>query len=293
MNGRTYSSSLEYWADRALLESASKLRSDLDIYKKLKLIYDTTFNQIQAQIDGMYNRVATKQGIDKEALKKVVSEFDVVEFQERARELVISKDFSDEANKMLSLYNLKMRQTYLEMNENNIRLAIAEGGNEVQKLIRSALLKEFNNENTLQAGILQKIIGSPTRMKLAADTFINNPYQGALWSERIWENQANLGLKVDKAMRDIVFRGKNPRDLLPILKKDFGVSSKVAYRLAVTEMARIQSEVQLEHLKYNDFEQYKYLAEPGACEECKKIANQIFYVKDAQIGLNMSPLHPH
>lgn len=285
--------SLQYWEERALKESANKLAIDISLSDKFKSIYDRHFKEVSAELNAMYERFAVKNEVSVSKAKQIVKTFDVVQFADEAKRMVLERDFSENANKMLSIYNLKMRATFLELSQHRMKLVLADLGNDVEKLVKGSLISEFNNENELQAGILEKVLGTKQYIRLSADQFINNPFKGQLWSKTIWENQAALGVKVEKAMQDLVYRGVNPRILSNELKKTFGVEEYKSYRLAVTEMARVQTEVQLAHLKNNDFKEYVYLAEPTACKICKPLHGKVFKVKDAKIGENISPMHPH
>ena len=64
-------------------------------------------------------------------------------------------------------------------------------------------------------------------------------------------------------------------------------------RLLRTENARIGSQMQVEAYKENEFTHFIYVAEPGACDICGPLDGKLFPIKDAQIGLNLKPLHPN
>ena len=71
------------------------------------------------------------------------------------------------------------------------------------------------------------------------------------------------------------------------------MSASQAKRLAVTEGARVATEAQRQSLIANGYEEYEYIAEPGACPHCAALSGKIFKVKDMMPGENAAPMHPH
>ena len=65
-----------------------------------------------------------------------------------------------------------------------------------------------------------------------------------------------------------------------------------AFRLAVTETARVQVWAGLKLMKEGGYDKYIWIAEPGACHICAPYNNQVFDMKDASMGNTLPPMHP-
>ena len=65
-----------------------------------------------------------------------------------------------------------------------------------------------------------------------------------------------------------------------------------AFRLAVTETARVQVTTGLKLMKEGGYDKYIWIAEPGACHICAPYNNQVFDMKDASMGNTLPPMHP-
>lgn len=126
-----------------------------------------------------------------------------------------------------------------------------------------------------------------------AKAVINTPFKGAIWSERIWKRQDALADVVGKLTQDAIFMGHSGDWIKTRLRKEFDVTAYEARRLAVTELARVQTAVQKESYERNDFEKYIYMAEPTACDICAELDGKTFLVKDMTPGKNACPMHPH
>ena len=64
-------------------------------------------------------------------------------------------------------------------------------------------------------------------------------------------------------------------------------------RLMITEMTRVQTEVQRLSYKNAGIDEYEFIAEPSACDICKPLDGKIFKLKDMQGGINAPNMHPN
>ena len=72
-----------------------------------------------------------------------------------------------------------------------------------------------------------------------------------------------------------------------------GTTEYETMRLLRTENARIGSQSQIEAYEDNDFTHFIYVNEKGACDICEPLGGKMFRVEDAEIGVNMKPMHPN
>ena len=109
------SRSREYWIRRIRQEQERQLQSDNEIKKALSDLYAYHLREIEKELHAFESRYASKQGLTLGELTKRVDAFDVQAFQEKARRYVETRDFSDIANRELSLFNYKMKYNRMEM----------------------------------------------------------------------------------------------------------------------------------------------------------------------------------
>ena len=68
------------------------------------------------------------------------------------------------------------------------------------------------------------------------------------------------------------------KDLRDLVNKDFKNANYAAERIAITESARMQIDVQEEAFKQNGVKHWVWIAEPTACPECADLDGEIFEV---------------
>jgi SPP1 gp7 family putative phage head morphogenesis protein len=281
----------DYWRNRIELEQRAAIKRDEDYATELKKMHDYYFNEIEKEIRTFVGRYAARNGdIPYSEVIARLDAMDVAAFAEKAKRYVEEKDFGVIANRELAIYNLKMRVSRLEALKQELDLQMIALANEEEKKTEKFLKEEYLQGLRSQAGILGVAEGST--LSTAMNQAIDRNFNGATWSSRIWERQNALRDIVKKATADLLILGKNPIQIIPKLRKEFGVSAYQAKRLAVTEGSRVAMAAQKEILESQDYEEYEYIAEPGACKICAPFDGKIFKVSEMESGRNCAPMHP-
>lgn len=283
--------SYEYWKQREEEQRKHSVTDEVEYKKRIEEIHNYMMDQIQKEINGFYARYAKKEGITIAEAKKRVAKLDIEAYERKAKKYVKEKDFSDEANDEMRLYNLTMKVNRLEMLKANIGLELVDGYNDLQKYFEQVLTEQTLEEFKRQAGILGKTVLNNEKM---AHSIVNASFHNAKYSDRIWMYQDMLKTELDKLLRQGLIQGRNPQVLARHLTKLFGVSKYNAETLMITELARVQVDARFQEMMANGYTQYVYIAcgNSDVCDACKALDGKVFYIKDAEIGGNAPPMHP-
>lgn len=281
-----------YW-DRREREALQhqKLRAKAETYDDhIRRTLEHTLEQVQKEIDAFYRKYATKEGISIEEAKRRASNFDIEAFASKVKEYVETKNFSDEANEALRLYNLTMRVNRLELLKAQIGLDMVDDFNELQQYFDRELTEDTLAELRRQAGILGETVIDPAGK---ASEIVNGTWYNARLSERIWLQQDLLRFQLEGLLTDGILQGKNPRVLARELKKKFNTTTYNCQRLMRTELARVQIGAQQAEYEENDVEEFEFIANSTACPICAALDGKHFKVKDLVIAKNAPPMHPN
>ena len=262
-----------------------------NIDAEIQKIYERMVPDIQKEIESFYQRYADKEGISLAEAKKRVSKFDVRAFEARAAKMVKERDFSDEANELMRLYNATMRINRLELLKADIGLHMIDGFDDLEKLTGERLTEEAVKEFERQAGILGNgVKGASERAK----SLVGQSFMNATFSERIWSNQEALRNKLSTILTKGLIGGKSYQSLAAEIRKDFNVSAMEAKRLVRTEMVRVQTQAQIDSYKANGWEEFEFLAYGTAsCEICNSLNKKHFKISEFQPAENAPPMHPN
>ena len=244
---------------------------------------------IEKEINGFYARYAKKEGITMAEAKKRVAKLDIEAYERKAAKYVKEKNFSEQANEEMRLYNLTMKVNRLELLKANIGLELVSGFDELQKFFEEKLDERTINEFERQSGILGKSVRGAENK---AHSIVNASFHNARYSDRIWMYQDMLKAELDSLLSEGLIQGRNARVLARHLRRRFGVSQYNAERLMITELSRVQTEAQRQSLERNGYEEYTFLAEGTACPVCRALNNRVFKVAKMLPGTNAPPMHP-
>ncbi|UBH16395.1 minor capsid protein [Macrococcus armenti] len=280
---------LSYWEKREIDNLTVEMMKDAEVAEHIKNLCDEMFIVIQKEIESMYARYATKEGISMADAKKRISEFDVAEYEKIVAKYVREKDFSDEANKRLRLYNVTMRINREEYIKAMLNAHITALGSDIENKLSEYLDDATVRELKRQAGILGNI--SVERKDIKA--IINSSHFGAVWSSRLWSNMDDVRGVVDRMVKDSIIRGRHPQEYVGELRKLTGRTEFEARRLLITEASRVQIEAQkLSYLETGVLKyKYKAIMDNRTTETCKDLNNKVFKVSDMRIGVNAPPMH--
>lgn len=281
--------SQEYWKNREAEQRKHNIRDEAEYQKHIREIYQNMIDEIEKEINGFYGKYAKKEGITIAEARKRAAKADIEALGRKAAKYVKEKNFSQQANEEMRLYNMTMKVNRLELLKAQIGLEMVAGFDELQKYYEEILTERTISEFERQAGILGKTIQNNAK---AANAIVNASFHNATYSDRIWMYQDMLKNELSSLLQTGLIQGQNPRRLATHLRKRFGVSQSNAEGLMITELARVQTEVQKQSFERNGFEDYTFLALGDACPICKALDGKHFKVKKMMPGTNASPMHP-
>lgn len=280
----------DYWREREEEQRKHNITDEREYRKNLERIYKNMLSEVSDQIYSFYAKYANKEGINMAEAKRRANKLDIEAYAEKAKKYVKEKDFSDQVNEEMRIYNLTMKVNRLELLKAQIGLELCAGSDEIEKFMAEQLEGRTLAEIERQAGILGKSIQNNKEL---AKAIVNASFHNATFSDRIWAEQASLRNQLSTILQNALIAGRHPREFIPQIRKIFDATKSQANRLLVTEMARVQTEAQMQSFKRNGFDEYTFLALGTACEVCRKIDGHHFKVEKANAGVNMPPMHPH
>lgn len=281
--------SREYWARREDKARRNYIRDEAKHLKVLQGIYEDMYARIEKEINAFYAKYARDEGITMAEARRRADTLDIEAYARKAKKYVKEKNFSQQANDEMKLYNLTMKVNRLELLKANIGLELIDGFDELQVEFGDALTERAIQEDKRQAGILGDSVFMSEK---TAAVLVNASFHNATFSDRIWMHQALLRDEVDKQLRIGLIQGKNPKVLARAIRDRFRVSQRDAERLMITELARVQSSVQKASFERNGYDEYEFIAEPTACPICRALDGKHFKVADMLPAENCAPMHP-
>ena len=287
-------SSREYWRRREAAQLEKNITEEAAYNAALQKIYSTMIDSIDSDIRSFYSRYATSEGITLAEAKRRADKLDIEEYARKAARYVETKDFSEQANEEMKLYNMTMKVNRLELLKANIGAEMTAGYNDIEKMMGDALTKRTLEEIERQAGILGITINNNAEL---ANSIVNASFHNATWSDRVWASQEELHAKVAQNLTKRLIQGVNSRtlasNLIPLIQDDVKNKRAAAERLMRTELARVQIDAQKRSYIEGDYEEYEIICDFQACHICKPYDGKHYPVDKMEIGENAPPFHPN
>lgn len=278
-----------YWIEREKDNLTVELMKDAQVSAEMKRILENAMNTCQKEIESFYARYADKEGVSVAEARKLVNEYDVIAHEAMAKQYVKDRDFSDEANKRLRLYNVSMRINREELLLAALNTHLIAATNDVELTMGGYLNDGAVRELKRQAGLL----GNISVQQKDIHAIVNASYYDATWSERLWDNMDEVRKVVDETVITTVLRRRHPKEGVKRLRELTGRSEYEARRLLISEVSRVQTEAQKISYKEQDIMQYKYLSviDDRTTDICRGLNGKVFDVADMKVGINAPPTH--
>ena len=234
------------------------------------------------------------------------------------------KDLIKSENKILKELNRVYKRAYskLELALSDIYIQMMEDGE-----VSPANLYKYDRYTTLQKALkdLANDMGKAEQMTISSwleelyksefeqyaefmgdKTFYNvypqqveaavkTNWSGEHFSERIWNNKKLLVQQLDKIILDGIALGVSRKELNKMLLKKFDTVYYCADRIVRTESMFIYNRAHYDYYSKAGIRQYEFLAEIDnrTSVKCKDHNRKVYYLAEAQVGLNYPPLHPN
>ncbi len=216
---------------------------------------------------------------------------DVKAYESEAERLVKTKKLTKKAKEELKLYNATMKINRLRLLEANIGLHLVNGYSDLERMTKQKMTDETVAEYKRQAGILGETVKD---VETRAKNLVNQSFQNATWSERIWTNQTALKNTLSTELMRGMIAGKSAFTIASNIRKRFDVSSTEAKRLARTELVRCQAGAQIDSYQNHGWKEYEFRAYGSkSCEICRSLNGKHYPLADAMPAENLPPMHPN
>lgn len=127
------------------------------------------------------------------------------------------------------------------------------------------------------------------------EKLIQYPWSGENFSERIWANRDDLSKTLKSEITQAFIQGINPKEIIKRVESRMGSSHKNTVRLVRTELNYAMNQATKRAYEDDEIEEYEFLAEIDdlTSTACRELHRQRFKTKDAKVGVNYPPMHPH
>lgn len=281
---------------RALENKLNIIENEEDYVKRLKAIYDAANRQIDEKFAALYTKYAKENKLTLDEAYQVLSRKTELEYKNDLHDY-ISKANEDaikwrayllEQSRMHSHTVLDQLRTSYRNVVYNIDMETT-GGKFLEKIYANANYYAQYTEIEDQ-DLFSRVDEGKIKALLQEDWS-----GGGNFSESVWKDKEKLVNALDDIVIKGLATGESYDKMADALSKRMETSFNNARRLIMTESARMDNEGLLQRYKDTGVKQLIYVAtlDSRTSEICRAMDGAIIDIEDAQIGLNVPPLHPY
>ena len=259
--------------------------------------------QIDAQINSWYQRLANNNSITITEAKRLLNSNELDEFRWSVKEYIkygeenaIDQRWMKELENASARYHINQLEALKLQTRQQIEIMTGGMVDDIDNVIRNAYRDTFyRSAFEIQKGFgIGFDVSKIDEKKLSK--LINKPWavDGKNFSERIWGNKVKLLNTLDQELSRMVLTGESPKRTIENIKKAMHNTTANAKRIVFTEQAYFTSLAQTDLYGELDVEEYEFVGtlDGITCNDCGELDGKHFPVKDMVIGVNAPPMHP-
>ena len=289
-----------YWARRSVeREEEWNKKSRETIEKELASHYERSAQRIQANIERLYGKFSTDNGVSITEARKLINGTEYRTWKKDIEEYIAEYKETGNPKTLLELNTLAMRSRISRLDKlyGDTLIELDKLGSKADKAI-TGFLKDAYKDNRLHSAYeLAKRGQGPLNVAVNekhVEQVLRAPWSGKNYSERIWGNSDKLARTLQDTVFNSVHRGVPVEKLAKEVQERMNVGKNDAVRLVRTELNYVHNQATLDSLKSANMEYFQFIAtlDKRTSSVCREHDNHVYPIDEAEVGTNVPPLHP-
>lgn len=290
---------IKYWEMREARNMYKDMQLAEDCAKELSVIYSKAAIYTAKQIEGIFNRFASKHHLTRDEAINLLSEADSRDF-EKLLEAYKNKTGAQKREVLAELeapaYKNRMKRL------DDINKSINKLINAIESKERDAIGKTMRQvyESSYHHAVYEAARMSGLDLQTgpidegALEIILNKKWSGQNYSERVWNNTQKVADAIKEELMIGALTGKTEKEMTDSINEQFLSGRNNARRLVRTESSYIHNEAHFQAYKDYGIEEYRFVAtlDLRTSQICRERDGSVYRVNDKKIGVNAPPMHP-
>lgn len=290
---------IKYWEMREARNMYKDMQLAEDCAKELSVIYSKAAIYTAKQIEGIFNRFASKHHLTRDEAINLLSEADSRNF-EKLLEAYKNKTGAQKREVLAELeapaYKNRMKRL------DDINKSINKLINAIESKERDAIDKTMRKvyESSYHHAVYEAARMSGLDLQTgpidegALETILKKKWSGQNYSERVWNNTQKVADALKEEFMIGALTGKTEKEMTDSINEQFLSGRNKARRLVRTESSYIHNEAHFQAYRDYGIEEYRFVAtlDLRTSQICREKDGSVYRVNDKKIGVNAPPMHP-
>lgn len=295
----------DYWIKRADARMAEAHSSSDEVIQQISKAYDEVVSQLNKDIDRLFYRFASGQGLTEEQAKELLNQQlsvnEVKEIRKRIS-LIEDEEIRKELEAKLQSTVTRARITRLEALKEDIYIQTSRMADVELKLSSARYFSIIEEEYLHNIFDFQQYLGfTYSFSEIPVNTIqeiLKDNWSGKHYSKRIWENSLTNGKRIEETVEQLLLKGTmlgtNSRKMAAELNKLTNTGMYACERLIRTETTYFVAMADKEAAKRRGTKKVQFVAtlDNRTSDQCRENDGKIIPIEEAIPGKTIPPLHP-
>lgn len=290
---------IKYWEMREARNMYKDMQLAEDCAKELSVIYSKAAIYTAKQIEGIFNRFASKHHLTRDEAINLLSEADSRNF-EKLLEVYKNKTGAQKREALAELeapaYKNRMKRLDdIDKSINRLINAVASKERDaIDKTMRKVYESSYHHAVYEAARMSGLDLQTGPIDEGALETILKKKWSGQNYSERVWNNTQKVADALKEEFMIGALTGKTEKEMTDSINEQFLSGRNKARRLVRTESSYIHNEAHFQAYKDYGIEEYRFVATLDLRTSliCRERDGSVYRVNDKKIGVNAPPMHP-
>lgn len=290
---------IKYWEMREARNMYKDMQLAEDCAKELSVIYSKAAIYTAKQIEGIFNRFASKHHLTRDEAINLLSEADSRNF-EKLLEAYKNKTGAQKREVLAELeapaYKNRMKRLDdIDKSINRLINAVASKERDaIDKTMRKVYESSYHHAVYEAARMSGLDLQTGPIDEGALETILKKKWSGQNYSERVWNNTQKVADALKEEFMIGALTGKTEKEMTDSINEQFLSGRNKARRLVRTESSYIHNEAHFQAYRDYGIEEYRFVAtlDLRTSQICREKDGSVYRVNDKKIGVNAPPMHP-
>lgn len=290
---------IKYWEMREARNMYKDMQLAEDCAKELSVIYSKAAVYTAKQIEGIFNRFASKHHLTRDEAINLLSEANSRDF-EKLLEAYKNKTGAQKREALAELEapaykNRIKRLDDIDKSINRLINAVASKERDaIDKTMRKVYESSYHHAVYEAARMSGLDLQTGPIDEGALETILKKKWSGQNYSERVWNNTQKVADALKEELMIGALTGKTEKEMTDSINEQFLSGRNKARRLVRTESSYIHNEAHFQAYKDYGIEEYRFVAtlDLRTSQICRERDGSVYRVNDKKIGVNAPPMHP-
>lgn len=290
---------IKYWEMREARNMYKDMQLAEDCAKELSVIYSKAAIYTTKQIEGIFNRFASKHHLTRDEAINLLSEADSRNF-EKLLEAYKNKTGAQKRDALAELeapaYKNRMKRLDdIDKSINRLINAVASKERDaIDKTMRKVYESSYHHAVYEAARMSGLDLQTGPIDEGALETILKKKWSGQNYSERVWNNTQKVADALKEEFMIGALTGKTEKEMTDSINEQFLSGRNNARRLVRTESSYIHNEAHFQAYRDYGIELYRFVAtlDLRTSQICREKDGSVYRVIDKKTGVNAPPMHP-